>query len=376
MKRQFTRVAAGTVLVLAVLTASLPHRAAAATPPVGTLLIVAGTGPKGFSGDGGPATQAQLNTPRALAFDAAGNLFIAEWGNARVRKVTAEGIITTVAGGGKTQPRPVDGIPATQAQLGILNGGLAFDGAGDLFIGSWDRSRVWKVSPEGLITTVQSRVQPFAVAVDPAGDLFIAVPDEGRVLKMTPDGTLTPFAGIGHRGYSGDGGPAIQAQLDGPQSLAADGAGNLFIGEDNNRVRKVSPDGIITTYAGNGKPGSSGDGGPATQAQLGWPIGLAADSAGSLFIADADQYRVRKVTPDGIISTVAGTGQAQLSGVGGPATSAGLRGPMGLAVDAAGNLFIADSGWVDNRSAPSEHVLEVVGVAAPGLIAGKPFPKL
>jgi sugar lactone lactonase YvrE len=374
MKRHFAGVAVAAVLALAALAGSLPHLRADATPPVGTLLIVAGTGPKGFAGDGGLATQSQLNTPRAVAFDAAGNLFIAEWGNARVRKVTAEGIISTAFGGGKTAPQPVDGIPATQAQLGYPIG-LAFDGAGDLFIGSWIKSRVWKVSPEGLITTIQDRVKPFGVAADAAGNLFMAVPDEGRVLKMTPEGTITTFAGTGRRSYSGDGGPATQAQLDGPQSLAVDGAGNLFIGDDNNRVRRVSPDGIITTVAGTGKAGSSGDGGPATQAQLTWPLGMAADSAGNLFIADAGAYRVRKVTPDGIISTVAGTGQGQLAGVGGPATSAGLRGPAGLAVDAAGNLFIADTGWVDNKPAPTEHVLEVVGVAAPGLIAGKPFPK-
>jgi DNA-binding beta-propeller fold protein YncE len=202
------------------------------------------------------------------------------------------------------------------------------------------------------------------------------------VLKMTPRGDIMTVAGGGTKPpRAADGGPATEAHLNFPTGLAVDTAGNLFLAEHYNRlVRKVTPDGIITIVAGGGtRPPQSADGGPATAAQLRSPFGLAVDSAGNLFIADRWDYRVRKVSPEGIISTVAGTGRAQFSGAGGPATGAGLRGPHGLAVDAAGNLYIADTAWFDHyigrNSLPAqEHVLKVVGVAAPGLIAGQLFP--
>jgi DNA-binding beta-propeller fold protein YncE len=300
-----------------------------------------------------------------------------------VRKLTPDGIISTVAGGGKTNPPAMDGIPAGEALLGDTHS-LAFDGVGDLFISGFYSNRLWKVSPEGLITTLYRQpggAGPAGVAVDAEGDLFFADFGDGVVRKMTQEGVITTIAGTGKLGYSGDGGPATAARLNLPIGLAVDTAGNTFIADDgNHRVRRVSPDGMITSVAGNGTAGSSGDGGLATQAQLNAPFGLAVDSMNNLFIADTFDYRVRKVTPQGIISTVAGTGQGQLSGVGGPAASAGLRGPVGLAVDAAGNLFITDTAWPDQHlgrghEPANEHVLEVVGVAAPGLIAGKPFPK-
>jgi hypothetical protein len=163
-----------------------------------------------------------------------------------------------------------------------------------------------------------------------------------------------------------------------------DAAGNLFIAEygglgstaDGNRVRKVSPDGTITTVAGTGTAGFSGDGGRATEATLTRPFHVAVDSTGNLFIADWGNNRVRKVSPDGIITTVAGNGTATFSGEGGPATEAGLRGPWGLAIDAVGNLLITDSAsFRSDGLGSSERVLKVFGVAAPGLIAGKPFPQ-
>jgi trimeric autotransporter adhesin len=355
-------------------------------PAPGTLLIVAGTGPKGFSGDGGPASQALLNGPLGVAFDAAGNLFIAEEGNiddddhGRVRRMTPGNIISTLAGGGKTQPGLVNGIPGAEARIIDANF-LASDGVGNLFIAGFYANRVWKVTPDGLITTLQQFRGPTGLAVDGGGNLFIGDYFNNRVRKVTPDGMITTVAGGGRKPpETADGGPATQARLSAPFGLAVDAAGNLFIVDGgNHRVRKMSTDGIITTVAGNGTAGSSGDGGLATEAQLNGPFGVAVDSVGNLFIADRDDYRVRKVTPDGIITTVAGTGKGEFSDVGGLATSAGLRGPHGLAVDAAGNLFIADTDWWDEHEQragqPNEHVLKVVGVAAPGLIAGKPFPK-
>jgi sugar lactone lactonase YvrE len=380
MKRHLMPVAVGTLLTLAALFSSVSS-AADEPPAPGTLLVVAGTDLKGFTGDGGPATQAQVDSPIGLAFDTEGNLFVADHENHRVRKVTPEGIISTVAGGGNTLPPSVDAIPATEAQLHPSM--LAFDGAGNLFLSGFFSNRVWKVNAQGWITNLAEIQGPIGVAVDAAGNLFIADEHRTRVLKMTPEGEIVTVAGGGARPpRTADGGPATEARIDLPMGLAVDMAGNLFVAEHLSRlVRKVTPDGIITTVAGGGtKSPPSADGGPATEARLNAPFGLAVDSAGNLFISDRWDYRVRKVTPEGIISTVVGTGRPQFSGAGGPATRAGLRGPHGLAVDAAGNLYIADTAWSDfyfgrNRLPAQEHVLKVVGVAAPGLIAGRPFPQ-
>jgi sugar lactone lactonase YvrE len=220
------------------------------------------------------------------------------------------------------------------------------------------------------------------VAVDSSGNLFVAAEHANRVVKMTPEGGITTVAGGGTKTpRAAEGGPATEARLDLPMCLAVDVAGNLYVSEHGSRrVRKVSLDGTITTVAGGGaRPPQTADGGPATEARLLGPFGLAVDTAGNLFIADRWDYRVRKVTPEGIISTVAGTGRPRFSGAGGPATAAELRGPQGLAIDAAGSLYIADTAWTDyyfgrNRLPAQEHVLKVVGIAAPGLIAGEPFP--
>jgi trimeric autotransporter adhesin len=209
------------------------------------------------------------------------------------------GTITTIAGTGHPGYSG-DGGPATSAK--IFARGVAVDGQGNLYIGA--DSRVRKVSPAGVITT---------------------------------------FAGTGHPGNSGDGGPATSAQLFYSDWVATDGQGNIYIADGfYNRVRKVSPSGTITAFAGTGAGGFSGDGGPATAAWLREPWGMAADKHGNVYIADHGNYRVRKVSPGGTITTVAGNGQPGFSGDGGPATSARLRGPDGVAVDGAGNLYISD----------------------------------
>jgi sugar lactone lactonase YvrE len=405
---------------LATLSPSLIGLAAEQPPAPGTIATVAGTGQRGFSGDGGPATKARLDSPQGIAIDAAGNVFIGDVANNRVRRVSPDGIITTVAGTG-VEGFSGDGGPATKARLaGALY--LALDGAGNLYLSDWSHHRVRKVSPDGIITTVAGSgpttseapgdyagdggpataarlYYPEGLAVDAAGNLFIADTGNHRIRKVSPDGTITTVAGSGPTGpdkgaSTGDGGPALAATLRGPMCLAIDGAGNLFFTEKDPwgtpaavggytgprfQVRKVSADGIIRTVASNGVKGFSGDGGPALAASLDNPLGVAVDTAGNLFIADWNNYRVRKVDGNGIISTVAGTGKNPYAGDGVLATTTGLRGPIAVAIDAAGNLVFTDTGqWADHETDGlgllDERVLKVFGVAAPGLLAGMPFP--
>jgi hypothetical protein len=402
MNRRFTLPVFAAV-GLAALTSSLIGHADGQSPPPGTITTVAGTGQPGYSGDGGPATEARLNTPFSVVVDAAGNLFFADALNNRVRKVSPAGMISTVAGTGVAEFSG-DGGLATQARLNFPTH-LALDQAGNLFIADSFNNRVRKVSPEGLITTVAGTGQPgfsgdgglatqarfdgaASIAVDATGNLFIAASVNHRIRKVSPEGIVTTVAGSGPTGgqgvSAGDGGLATEARLNGPDGLTLDRSGNLFVTETGDifganrgyRVRKVSAAGIITTVAGSDQRGFSGDGGPATQARLDTPFSVAVDTAGNLFIADRDNYRVRKVDPNGIISTVAGIGRQRYAGDGTLATTTGLRGPIGLAVDAAGNLLIADTAVLHETDGlgNNERVLKVVGAAAPGLIAGEPFP--
>src|SRR5438105_284513 len=181
------------------------------------------------------------------------------------------------------------------------------------------------------------------VAVDRNGNYYIADADNGVILRVGSDGIANVIAGNGLPGISGDGGLAVNASLDIPLSVAVDSAGNVYIGEYGGRIRKVTPDGIINTIAGTDTAGFSGDGGPATSAQLDQPFGLAVDSAGNVYIADSNNHRVRRGSPDGFISTVAGTGEKGFSGDRGPATAAKLTMPSRIAVDTSGNLFIVET---------------------------------
>ena len=322
-----------------------------------TISTVAGTGTR--AGDGGPATGAQLHAPSGVFVDAAGNLFIADGSNNRIRKVDPAGTISTVAGTG-TAGFSGDGGPATGAQLNAPFG-VFVDAAGNLFIADAGNSRIRKVDPAGTISTVAGTGtagfsgdggpatgaqlnHSVGVFVDAAGNLFIADGSNNRIRQVDPAGTISTVAGTGVTGFSGDGGPATGAQFHSPSGVFVDAAGNLFIADGgNHRIRKVAPAGTISTVAGTGVGGVSGDGGTATGAQLS-PFGVFVDAAGNLFIADRSNNRIRKVDPAGTISTVAGTGTAGFSGDGGPATGAQLNAPFGVFVDAAGNLFIADAG--------------------------------
>jgi uncharacterized repeat protein (TIGR01451 family) len=311
----------------------------------GTITTVAGNG-GAFWGAGGAATNAQFYFPSGLALDAAGDLYIADTSDHVVLKVAPNGIITSVAGTG-IRGYSGDGGAATAAELGYP-WGLARDGAGNLYITDIDQGVVRKVAADGSISTAAGAggelYMPEGVAVDGAGNLYIADTFNNLVRKVDASGVETTVAGTGAPGWAGDGGPATSAQLYTPAGVALDAAGNLYIVENNNNtVRKVTANGMISTVAGNGTAGSAGDGGPATAAQLSFPAGVAVDSSGNLYIADHDNSALRKVAADGTITTLAGIGRPGYSGDGGPSTGAALNYPNGVAVDSAGRVYVADN---------------------------------
>jgi uncharacterized protein (TIGR03437 family) len=355
--------------------------------PGGVMTAVAGSGSPSFSGDGGSSVAASLNAPAAVAIDASGNMFIGDSFNLRVRKVVA-GIISTFVGIGTSRPIG-DGGPAKSASVNVPEGNPAIDPAGNLFFSDTGNNRVRKVTPAGVITTVAgngafgfsgdggpaasaSFRSPLDVALDSNGNLYILDQFNNRVRKVSQSGTITTFAGSGDLGFAGDGGPATSASFSHPQGIAFDKAGNLFISDNgNHRIRKVTPAGIITTVAGNGTAAFSGDGGPATNASLNSPVGLAFDASGNLYIGERSNNRVRKVNLAGTISTVAGNGTFGSSGDGGQATNSSIEVEY-LAVDNAGNLLIAQniaSGAPDSRIrsvTPTGIISTVVGAGPRG----------
>jgi len=364
--------------------------------PSGQLFVIAGNSAAGFGGDGGPATSAQLNYPRGVSVDSSGNLFIADTFNSRIRRVdAATQTITTVVGtGSNCYPSTAtcgDGGPATSAELSN-SAGVTVDSSGNLFIADGGNYRIRRVdAARQTITTVvgtggncypstatcgdggpatAAQVWPIGVALDTSGNLFIADSANTRIRRVdAATETITTAAG---GGTGGDGGLASNSILVGPYGVAVDSSGNLLISEDsslildntNCRVRRVdAATQIITTLAGNGSHGFSGDGGLATSAQLNTPWGLSVDSSENLFIADSDNNRIRRrdaVTQ--VITTVAGNDTQGFSGDGGPATSAELHLPTGVALDSSENLFIAD--WGNNRIRRVDAVTQVISTVA------------
>jgi len=319
-----------------------------------TITTIAGTGTAGFSGDGGQATSAQLTNPRGVAVDAQGNVYIADEPAQRVRKVSG-GNISTVAGTG-TAGFSGDGGQATSAQLKNPID-VAVDAQGNLYIADTLNNRIRKVSGGNISTVAGTGTagstgdggqatsaqlnNPYGIAVDAQGNLYIADTLNNRIRKVS-GGNISTVAGSGTAGYSGDGGQATSAQLNSPFDVAVDGQGNLYIADGaNNRIRKVSG-GIISTIAGTGTAGFSGDGGQATSAQLKAPFSVAVDAQTNLYIADYGNSRIRRVS-GGIITTIAGTGTAGFTGDGGQASSAQISGPLGVGVDGEGSLYISDT---------------------------------
>ena len=401
----------------------------------GTLVLVAGNGGFGGSGDGGPAVSAQIGYPGSLAVDPSGNVYLADQFNFAIREVTTDKVIHTVvtisdstattiglaidSSGtlfyvtGVKQVFKFQGLPVIVATLtGVSTADyLAVDRTGALYVSSITDERVLKISNGSTAViagaypytldplpsparNVRLHLNPLLIglAVDSAGNVYFPELDGDlvqRIDKVTPagtmsalntpaklptngdftvqavavgpnsaiyfstftqvyrlesNGTVTLIAGApGFPSAVGDGGPATSAKISNPSSLAFDAAGNLYITEPfDNRVRKVTPQGTITTFAGNGHAGYSGDGGPASGALLSTPVDVKTDNNGNVFIADLTAAVVRKVASSGIISTVAGNGTSGFSGDGGPATLAMISGAAAIAVDPSGNLFIAD----------------------------------
>lgn len=330
---------------------------------LGEVSTVAGTGLSGFSGDGGPATAARLTIPRSVVADAAGNLYVADTGNHRIRKISANGTISTVAGTG-TAGFNGDGGAATSATLSAP-AAVVVDAAGNLFISDNGNHRIRKVTPVGTIATVAgngspsfggdgglatlaSLNSPTGIAVTSAGTLYIADFNNHRIRKVAA-GTITTVAGSGTAGFAGDGASATAAFLDGPTAVALDAAGNLFISDlNNNRIRRVDVGGVINTVAGNGPVGFVGDATDAAASVLSGPRGLALDILGRLYVADTGNRSVRKISTGGI-GTAVGNGSTGLSADGVSSAATTLNQPRGLAYayeygHYLPNLYIADSG--------------------------------
>jgi sugar lactone lactonase YvrE len=298
--------------------------------PAGVVTTVAGAGVQGFSGDGGAAVVAELDSPAGLAISAMGDLYIADTHNHRVRKVAAAtGIITTAAGAG-VAGFSGDGGTATAARLDL----------------------------------------PTALAIDAAGNLYVADTDNHRVRRIAAGtGVITTVAGDGVERFAGDGGPATASSIDSPNGLAVDAAGNLYIADTHNgRVREVSvASGVISTVAGTGSVGFSGDGGAATTAGLALPRGLTIDSAGNIYVADSANHRVRRISAAGVIATVAGQGTETFAGDGAPAVAARLDSPKAVAISPAGLLTLADRDnqrirQLDALPAPGPDIHTIAGV--------------
>jgi len=343
---------------------------------VSIINTVAGSGGQGYSGDGGPATQAKLNIPGDVTIDSAGNIYIADTRNHRIRKVDTRGVITTVAGNG-LPGFSGDGGLATQAKL-YYPSLATVDSVGNLFIDDYENHRIRKVDTSGIITTIigtgqpgfsgdgglatQAKVYfPDNVTLDKVGNIFFSDLENYRIRKVDTSGIITTVAGTGQKGFSGDGGPATQAMMHYPWGLAVDSSGNIYIGDRQNyRIRKVDTSGIITTFAGNGSYQTSGDGGPAIQAGL-FPNSIALDIQGNLYLCGSPG--VRRVDTNGIISAIAGNGMSAFSGDGGAAILAGLLCGE-LVVDGNGKIYVVGGGRVRSISKPPSMVLS----GAPGYI--------
>ncbi|MBZ5625266.1 MAG: hypothetical protein LAQ69_42180 [Acidobacteriia bacterium] len=348
---------------------------------LGQLRLVAGNGFAAYSGDGGPAVNASLLNPTAIAVDSSGNLYIADYGSERIRKVDRNGIITTVAGNGDYQWSG-DGGPATKAGMDPL--GVAVDAAGNLYISDYYNRRIRKVTPDGGISTIAGNgnyqsagdnspaVQAAIncdqyMAVDPQGNVYFFDVNSYTVRKVSTTGIITRFAGNGFFDFPSQSGiAALNSGLTYPAGLAADNSGNVYITEYN-VIRKVNAQGVISILAGNSSFGSSGDGGPAVNATLHYPDGVGVDAFGAVVISDSGNNKIRRVDINGTISTVAGNGGAAFSGDGARAEISLLASPESVALDKQGNLYIADNQNSRIRKVTPQGIISTfAGTGVPG----------
>ncbi|HEX3425032.1 MAG TPA: protein kinase [Acidimicrobiales bacterium] len=346
--------------------------------PDGTITTVAGDGQAGFSGDGGSAASAELSEPGGLALDAAGDLYIADVGNNRIRRVTPAGAISTVAGDSLAGYTGDNGR-AIDAELNEPQG-VAIGPDNSIYIADFGNNRIRRVTPGGMITTVAGDGQggfngsklatgaelnePTGVAVA-GGDLYIADFGNNRVRRVT-SGIITTFAGNDMAGSGGDNGQAINAQLDGPEAVAISRSGGVYITDlGHSEIRFVNTGGIIMTVGGSGIAGFGGDNGAATAARINNPVGITVSQDGSVYIADSGNNRVRKIA-GGIMTTVAGNGEGAFAGDGGPPRAAQISEPMGVAVSSNGDLYITDTG--NNRIRMVSHgtITTVAGTGEAG----------
>jgi uncharacterized protein (TIGR03437 family) len=320
-----------------------------------TIQTLAGNGSAAFTGDAGAAGSAQLNSPGAVTLDSSGNVYIADTGNHCIRKISG-GTITTIAGTGGTIGFSGDGAAATAALLNAPSG-LAFDSKGNLYIADTGNNVIRKITGSTISTVAGIQGQgaayggdlglatsanlsgPTAIAFDAAGNYYIADSGNNLVRKVDTNGIITSFVG------ASGGSAGTAGKLTAPNGLFFDATGALYIADSgNNRLAKFVPPSAFSNFAGNLTSGFSGDGGPALSAKLAKPVGIAMDTAGNIYVADANNSRIRKITPDGIINTIAGKGGANYGGDGGNATDANLSFPRNVAVSSNGTVYIADTG--------------------------------
>ncbi|MBK6521909.1 MAG: T9SS type A sorting domain-containing protein [Sphingobacteriaceae bacterium] len=324
---------------------------------------IAGSSVYGYSGDGGQAILAEISHPTGVAADIFGNTYISDQFNHCIRKINSSGIITTIAGTG-TAGYSGDGGLSTLAQ--IYNPfGVAADIAGNVYIADNVNHRIRKINTSGIITTIAGNGSPGfsgdggqatsaqlsypkGVTVDSQGNVYFHDGGNNVIRKISSSGTINTIAGTGISGFSGDGKPATMAQVFNPDGIAVDKIGNIFIADaSNNRIRKINTSGVINTIAGTGAIGYSGDGGTAITAQLYSPSGVSVDTVGNIYISDTYNNRIRKINTSGIINTVGGTGIGGFSGDGGLANAADILDPMSITTNEAGNIYFCD--YSNNR---------------------------
>jgi serine/threonine-protein kinase len=347
------------VAVVAAVALAVGLTAGGKSAPSGPLISTfAGTGESGATGDGGPARDAELNHPTNIAVDGNGNVYVADDETRSVRRISPEGRIAKIAGPGLVGKVRFAGVgapdyPGTLSLTVASGGGLYMADAGSPAVyeigESGELRRVAGTGHEGFLHPGPTTPGPDLClqarnpAFDPQGRMYLTCPSANRIVRVEGDGSETVVAGTGDPGFSGDGGPATKAELQVPIDIAFDRAGNLYIADlVNNRVRKVGLDGIITTIAGTGEAGLSGDGWPAASVALGTPTAVATDTAGNVYVIDGATHRVRRIDQAGRIWTVAGNGTAEYSGDGGSPTAAGLD-PWDIAVGPDGRVYIAES---------------------------------